>query len=71
MSGTCKYPGCKSIAAKTWSQLPLCNAHHELIRKEAMDYDVSISGKPVKLQRKHYFKIHRLIMENHKRKVKQ
>ena len=38
MTGHCMYPGCASTATKTWAQVPVCEAHHEQIRIEALRY---------------------------------
>lgn len=64
--GICRYPKCFNRSAKTWDLLDLCEIHHELIRIESRDYAISVSQEPVRIQRKHYFKIHKLIIANKK-----
>lgn len=36
----CMYPECRKVAKKTWALVPLCESHHEEIRKETKRYYV-------------------------------
>lgn len=40
----CKYPQCRKRSEKTWALVPLCDDHHEIIKKETADYYKSYSG---------------------------
>jgi hypothetical protein len=40
----CCYPNCKSESTKSWALAPVCDEHHEIIRKEVHSGD--IHGRP-------------------------
>jgi hypothetical protein len=54
----CKYPDCTAVGKKNWSQVSLCQEHHEAIRLETIKYYANKLPYP---QRQHFLRIAHLI----------
>lgn len=56
MSEKCQYPGCSILVAGTYSLVPLCQMHEDVIRQEMKEY-YGNQKKPEAKERRNFRRI--------------